>query len=117
VAAFRSPISKIKSCEDAIPVFLRSISFSSPITIRPILSRPWSPWPYIYNPAEICFAQGIDPLGIPNRYGPVNFIGSWLAVVVEAEWTCANNWIISPNAVSDCLVWRDSFYQMWYKQN
>ncbi|MBK9454010.1 MAG: T9SS type A sorting domain-containing protein [Bacteroidetes bacterium] len=49
--------------------------------------------PGINNPADICYAKGIDTLGIPNGNGPVTFIGFGPVVGID-----------SPNEVSDALT-------------
>lgn len=56
--------------------------------------------PGIYNPADICYAQGIDTLGIPNGNGPVTFIGFGPTVGVESTTVAETALTLSPNPVT-----------------
>ncbi len=60
--------------------------------------------PGINNPADICYAQGIDTLGIPNGNGPVKFIGFGSVVAVEypSKKPCALT--VYPNPASEASV-------------
>lgn len=55
--------------------------------------------PGIYNPADICYAKGVDTLGIPNGNGPVTFIGFGLVVGV-ADAQADAGFAVYPNPIS-----------------
>ena len=52
--------------------------------------------PGINNPADICYAQGVDTLGIPNGNGPVTFIG-FGPVVGREEAPVGHSFFAYPN--------------------
>jgi hypothetical protein len=57
--------------------------------------------PGINNPADICYAKGIDTLGIPNGNGPVTFIGFGPVVGINPGVEWSSSLTIGPNPVSE----------------
>ena len=60
--------------------------------------------PGINNPADICYAKGIDTLGIPNGNGPVSFIGFGPTVGVQPSMDVAAGFTVYPHPASDASM-------------
>jgi hypothetical protein len=56
--------------------------------------------PGINNPADICYAQGIDTLGIPNGNGAATFIGFGPAVGIAPVAESALRMTVAPNPLT-----------------
>jgi hypothetical protein len=62
--------------------------------------------PGINNPADICYARGIDTLGIPNGNGPVKFIGFGPVVGVKEPANKPFGLAVYPNPASEASTVR-----------